>query len=107
MQRSDCNPSDEGRRQRILCRLEAGDVVATIYEGDFAGEAPGGAGGGGGGGGGVDTDLFCAEVGGKVADGGFERGLCDAHDVVVWEDLFCAVVGEGEDGAALGHERFC
>src|SRR5260370_14790319 len=40
-----------------------------------------------------------------MADGGFEAGLGDAHDVVVGEDLGGAVVGEGEDGAAFGHER--
>ncbi len=49
--------------------------------------------------------FFRAERGGEVADGGFERGLGDAHDVVVGEDLGGAVVGEGHDGAAFGHER--
>ena len=49
--------------------------------------------------------FFGPSVSGEVAYGGFERGLGDAHDVVVGEDLFGAVVGEGEDGTAFGHER--
>ena len=49
--------------------------------------------------------FFAAEIGGEIADGSFERGFGDAHDVVVGKDLLGAVVGEGEDGAAFGHER--
>jgi hypothetical protein len=126
---------------------EAGDVIAAVDKGDFAGDAAGQVAGeeeggvadlesvdvameraaffdgvedlaevadasGGEGfdwacGDGVDANFFCAEVGGEVADGGFQSGFCDAHDVVVGEDLFSAVVGEGEDGAALGHEWLC
>ena len=53
----------------------------------------------------MDADIFGAERGGEVADGGLERGLGDAHHVVVGKDFFCAVVSEGEQGAAFGHER--
>ncbi len=49
--------------------------------------------------------FFAAEGGGEVADGGFEGGFGDAHHVVIREDFGGAVVGEGEDGAAFGHQR--
>ena len=68
-------------------------------------DAAGGEGFDGAGGDGVDADVLAAERGSEVADGGFEGGFGDAHDVVVGEDLGGAVVGEGEDGAAFGHER--
>ena len=50
-------------------------------------DAAGGEGFDGAGGDGVDADVLWAERGGEVADGGFERGLGDTHDVVVGEDL--------------------
>ena len=67
-------------------------------------DAAGGEGFDGAGGDGVDADVFGAEGDGEVADGGFERGLGDAHDVVVGEDFFRAVVGQGQHGSAFGHE---
>ena len=53
---------------------------------------------------GVDSDLLRAEVGGEVADRGFETGFGYAHDVVVGKDLLGAVVGESENRATFGHE---
>ncbi len=128
-----------------LQKLEAGCVIATIDECDFAGDAAGeGAreeergvadfelvdvavkgssllNGGedagkvadaasgesldGASGDGVDADVLRAEIRGEVADDGLEGSFRRAHDVVVREDLVGAIVGEGEDRAALGHER--
>ena len=45
-----------------------------------------------------------AHVVGEVTNAGFERGFGDAHDVVIGDDFFGAVVGEGDDGAAVFHE---
>src|SRR5260370_5707174 len=79
-----------------------GDGVEDLAEVAYA---AGGEGLDGAGGDGVDADVFGSERDGEVADGGLERGLGYAHDVVVGEGLGGAVVGEGEDGAAFGHER--
>ncbi len=78
-----------------------------FYGGEDLGEVADAAGGEGldrAGGDGVDADVLAAERCCEVADGGFECGLGDAHDVVVGEDLGGAIVGEGDDGSALGHE---
>jgi len=52
------------------------------------------------------ADGILAQILGQIFDRGFECGLGDAHDVVMWHDLLGAVVGEGEHGAALGHHFF-
>ncbi len=49
--------------------------------------------------------LLRAQFGGEVADFGFERGFGDAHDVVIFHDARGAEIGEGHDGAAVGHQR--
>ena len=43
---------------------------------------------------GVDADVVLAEIGGEVADGGFERRLGDAHDVVVRHHARGAAIGQ-------------
>ena len=53
----------------------------------------------------VDADALRPELGGEVADGGLERGLGDAHDVVVLHHLLGAVIGHGEERAAVLHQR--
>src|SRR6266436_6025675 len=40
----------------------------------------------------VDTNIPGAEVAGEITNAGLERGLCDAHDVVFWNDFFRAKV---------------
>ena len=49
---------------------------------------------------------FRTEFGGDVADGGLERGLRHAHDIVVLHHHLAAVIGHGEHGAAILHQRF-
>ena len=53
----------------------------------------------------VDADLVRAKIVGEIAGAGFERGLGNAHDVVVRDDLFGAVVTHADDAAAFRHER--
>src|SRR5882724_3731956 len=53
---------------------------------------------------GVDPDVLAAEVGGHIADAGFERRLGHAHDIVMRHHALGAVVGEGEQAAAVRHE---
>src|SRR5665213_1102446 len=78
-----------------------GDGVENLSE---VADTAGGEGLDGAGGDGVDANVFGAEGGGEVAHCGLKRGLGHAHDVVVGEDFLRAVVGEGEDGAAFGHQ---
>ena len=59
------------------------------------GDAGGGAGGKRPRGNRVAADALGAELGGDLADGGFQRGLGDSHDVVVLHHLLGAVVGHG------------
>ena len=127
--------------------LEAGDVVAAVYEGYFAGDgggeggaeedggvaylelvyvavewsalfyggedfgevsdAAGGEGLDGAGGDGVDADVFGAEGDGEVADSSFKCCFRYSHYVIVGKGFSGPVVSEGEDGAAVGHERGC
>ena len=49
---------------------------------------------------GVHPDVLGAEVVGQIADGGFERGFGDPHNIVVGHDPFRSEVGERDDGAA-------
>ncbi len=84
--------------------MEGGTLFYGVEDLREVADAAGGEGFDGTGGDGVDSDVLGSERGGEVADGGFERGLGYAHDVVVGEDLGRAVVGEGDDGTALGHE---
>ena len=53
---------------------------------------------------GVDADVLLAEVGGEIAHGRLERGLGDAHHVVVRHPLLGAVIGEREQRAAVRHQ---
>jgi hypothetical protein len=48
--------------------------------------------------------LLLAEIGGQIAHAGFERGLGDAHHVVVRHPLLGAVIGQREHRAAIGHQ---
>src|SRR5579859_7767589 len=41
---------------------------------------------------GVDTNILRAEVTGEITDAGFERSLCNAHDVVFGHDFFGAKI---------------
>ena len=50
----------------------------------------------------VDADAVGPEVGGEVADRRLERGLGDAHHVVVRDDLLGAVVGQRQDATSPG-----
>src|SRR5690606_11990199 len=54
---------------------------------------------------GVDADLLAAEVDGEIAHRRLERRLGHAHDVVVRHDPLGAVIGEGEEAAAVRHHR--
>ena len=45
-----------------------------------------------------------AEIGGEIADARLERGLGHAHHVVMRHHLLGAVIGEGEERAALPHQ---
>src|SRR5581483_1143242 len=85
--------------------VERSAVGDGVEDGGEVTDAAGGEGVDGAGGDGVDPDFFRAELVSKITHGGLEAGFADAHDVVVGEDLFGAVVGEGEDGGAFGHER--
>ena len=87
--------------------MEWGALFDGGKDGGEVADASGGEGFEGAGGDGVDADFFRAEVGGEIANGGFESRFSYSHDVVVGEHLFCAVVSESEDGAAFGHERLC
>ena len=53
----------------------------------------------------VDPDAVRPEVGGEVADRRLERGLGDAHHVVVGDDLLGAVVGQRDDRRAAAEQR--
>src|SRR6266568_7774714 len=53
---------------------------------------------------GIDTDVLRAEISGEVAHRGFERGLGDAHHVVVRHPFLGAVIGEREQCAAPRHQ---
>ncbi len=54
---------------------------------------------------GVDADILGAEVGGEVAHARLQRGLGDAHDVVMRYPLLRPVIGEREQRAAVRHHR--
>src|SRR5580704_16200918 len=70
-------------------------------------DAAGGHGFDGAGGDGVDADVFlvAAHFGGEVADGAFEGGFGDGHDVVHGDEFFGAEVAHGDDAAVGVHER--
>src|SRR5271168_3118622 len=55
----------------------------------------------------VDANFLWAEVVGKITATGLEGGFGDAHDVVMRDDFFRAVISHGDDAAAVGHERGC
>src|SRR4030095_5431409 len=55
------------------------------------------------GGDGVAPEFLAAEVGSHVAYAGLERRLGHAHDVVMRHHALGAVVGEGEQAAAVRH----
>src|SRR5271165_3448611 len=57
------------------------------------------------GGDGVDANVVLAEIVGEVADAGFQRGLGHSHHVVLGDNFLGAVVGQGDNAAAAGHER--
>ncbi len=84
--------------------VEWGALFDGGEDGGEVADAAGGEGFDGAGGDGIDANLFGAEVGGEVANGGFKCSFRYSHDVVVREYFVGAVVGEGEDGAAFGHE---
>ncbi len=54
-------------------------------------------------------DVLLAQIPGEVANGGVERGLGDAHDVVVRHRALATEVGHREDRptSARFHERLC
>ncbi len=54
---------------------------------------------------GVDADAIGAEIDREVAHRCFERGLGDAHGVVVRHRPLAAIVGERHHGAAVRHQR--
>lgn len=84
--------------------VERGAVGVGLEHVAEGSDAAGGQGLDGTGGDGVDANISGAEVPGKIADGGFKRGLGDAHDIVVGDDLLGAEVSEGDDAAAFGHQ---
>ena len=55
---------------------------------------------------GVDADVLGAEIGREIAHRGLERGLGDAHDIVVRHPFLGAVIGERQKRTAFGHELF-
>ena len=51
------------------------------------------------------TRMFLhAEIGREIAHRGFQRGLGDAHDVVMRHPLLGAVIGQRQHRAAIGHQ---
>ena len=48
--------------------------------------------------------ALAAEIDGEIAHARLERRLGDAHDVVMGHHLLGAVIGEGQDRAAVGHQ---
>ena len=54
----------------------------------------------------VYADAFGSKLGGKVAHGALERGLGNAHNVVVLHDHLAAVISHRKERAALAHQRF-
>src|SRR5581483_7622584 len=73
--------------------LERGALGVRLQHVHEAGDAARGQGFHRAGGDGVDAYVVLAEIGGEIADGGFQRGLGHAHDVVARDDFFGAVVG--------------
>ena len=59
------------------------------------------------GGDGVYANAFGPEVHRQIFDRGFERGLGDAHHVVMRDHLLGAVIGQGEHRSAGLHHRAC
>ena len=56
----------------------------------------------------IDADTVLSQVGGKVADGRFQRGFGEPHGVVVGDGFDRAEVGEREGGGValdVGGER--
>ena len=53
----------------------------------------------------VHTDVPGPQIMGEIANGGFEGGLGDTHDVVVGHDPFRAKIRQRHDGSALRHQR--
>ena len=88
----DVAPQRRDVTELAVHRLEAGDAA----RGKGA-DRPGGDG--------VDADAVRAEVGREVAHARLERGLGDAHHVVVGNDLLGAVVGQRHHAAARRHQR--
>ena len=52
----------------------------------------------------VHADVLAAEFHREVARVVLECGFGNAHDVVAGDDLFCAVVAQRDDAAAVGHD---
>ncbi len=43
----------------------------------------------------------------EIANGGFQRRLCHAHDIVVGNDPFRAKIGQRDDRSPIGHQGQC
>src|SRR6267378_5872646 len=52
----------------------------------------------------IDADFLWAKVVSQITSARFQGGLGDSHDIVVWNDLFRAVIGHRDDATAVGHE---
>ena len=86
--------------------FEGGAVLDVVDHFAEAFDAAGGEGVDGARADGVDADAFGAEVYGEVADGGFEGGFGDAHDVVVTDGAGAAEVAHGADAGVFVEEGF-
>ena len=53
----------------------------------------------------VDADVVLAQILGDVLHRGFKRRLGQPHHVVMRHHLFRAVIGQRQQGAAIGHHR--
>ena len=55
---------------------------------------------------GVDANAARAHFSGQIPHGAFERRLDRPHHVVMRNDFLAAVVGRGQQAAAVSHQRF-
>ena len=53
----------------------------------------------------VDADIVTAKINREILDRRLQRGLGHAHDVVMWDHLFRAIIAQRQHGAAIGHHR--
>ena len=53
----------------------------------------------------VDAHLLWTKVHRQIFDAGFQRRFGDAHDIVMRDDLFGAIIAQRQQRAAVGHHR--